>query len=121
MTTTITKNKHLTVIGRISGKVILTLHFTLCNFMLGVLLDNKTSAEVSTKLIALKKLFADNGVKFGDVFSLILTDNGGEFSDVFTIEGDLHGSGETKLFFCDPFIFMPNTDTLMLLFSFFRV
>jgi IS30 family transposase len=92
-----------TVIGRIGGKTIMTLHFTLCNFMAGVLLDNKSSAEVSSKFIALKKSFSHANVRFGHIFPLILTDNGGEFSDVFTIEGDLHGSRGSKLFFCDPY------------------
>ena len=92
-----------TVIGRVGGKVILTLHFTFCNFMTGILLDNKSSAETSAKLLALKKAFAEKGVSFGDVFPLALTDNGGEFADVFTIENDLHGAKETDLFFCDPY------------------
>jgi IS30 family transposase len=92
-----------TLIGRVGGKVIMTLHFTLCNFMAGVLLDNKTSAEVSAKFITLKKTFSHSDVRFGHIFPLILTDNGGEFSDVFTIEGDLHGSRGSKLFFCDPY------------------
>ena len=92
-----------TVIGRVGGKVILTLHFTFCNFMAGILLDNKSSAETSVKLLALKKAFAEKDISFGDVFPLALTDNGGEFADVFTIENDLHGAKETNLFFCDPY------------------
>jgi IS30 family transposase len=92
-----------TVIGRIGGKVILTLHFKMCNFMCGVLLCNKTSAEVSAKILALKNIFAENDLSFGNVFPLILTDNGGEFADVFSIENDLKGNKETRLFFCDPY------------------
>lgn len=91
-----------TVIGRVGGKVILTLDFTFCNFMIGVLTDNKTAAEMSEKLISLKKCFAAEGLRFGDIFPLILTDNGGEFSDIFTIENGLDGHKETELFFCDP-------------------
>jgi len=91
-----------TVIGRIGGKVILTLDFTFCNFMVGVLLDNKTAAGTSARLISLKKRFADQGLRFGDVLPLIITDNGGEFSDIFTIENGLDGEKETHLFFCDP-------------------
>jgi len=92
-----------TVVGRIGGKAILTLHFTLCNFMAGFLLDNKSSAEVSIKILALKNDFAKNDLRFGNVFPLMLTDNGGEFADVFTVENDLHGAKETALFFCDPY------------------
>ena len=91
-----------TVIGQIGGKIILTLNFTSCNFMAGILLENKTSAETSGKLIALKKCFAAEGLRFGDIFPLIITDNGGEFSDIFTIENNLIGHKETDLFFCDP-------------------
>jgi len=91
-----------TVIGRIGGKVILTLNFTFCNFMAGVLLDNKTAAETSAKLLLLKKRFTAEGLRFGDILPLILTDNGGKFSDIFTIENDLNGQKETNLFFCDP-------------------
>jgi IS30 family transposase len=92
-----------TVIGRAGGKVILTLHFTFCNFMSGILLDNKSSAETSAKIIALKKRLTENNVCFGDIFPLLLTDNGGEFADVFSFENDLQGTKETSLFFCDPY------------------
>jgi len=92
-----------TVIGRVGGKVILTLHFTFCNFMTGILLDNKSAAETSAKLLALKNAFSEKGISFGNFFPLIITDNGSEFSDVFTIESDLHGTKETRLFFCDPY------------------
>jgi len=91
-----------TVIGRIGGKVILTLAFTFCNFMPALLLDNKTAAETAAKLLSLKKRFAAEGLRFGDILPLILTDNGGEFSDTLTIENGLDGQKETGLFFCDP-------------------
>ena len=91
-----------TLIGRVGGKVILTIHFTSSNFMFGLLLENKTSAEVSEKIWSLKKSLYDNGFSFGSLFPVILTDNGGEFSDVFSIEQDLEGNEESRLFFCDP-------------------
>jgi IS30 family transposase len=91
-----------TVIGQIGGKVILTIDFTLCNFMVGLLLNDKTAAQASEKIIALKKRFADEGLKFGDILPLILTDNGGEFSDIYAIEQGFDGQKETDLFFCDP-------------------
>lgn len=53
--------------------------------------------------LALKSAFEAVGLHFGDIFPLLLTDNGGEFGDVFTIENDLHGAEETKLFFCNPY------------------
>lgn len=91
-----------TVIGRIGGKTILTLHFTLCNFMIGLLLDNKSATEVSNKITALKIHLKTNGCAFGDIFPLILTDNGGEFANVSVIENDDEGQKECSLFFCDP-------------------
>lgn len=91
-----------TVIGRIGGKVILTLHFTFCNFMAGFLLPDKTALSVREQFLLLKRRFPDNGPTFGDIIPLILTDNGGEFSDVFAIENDSFGCRETSLFFCDP-------------------
>jgi IS30 family transposase len=94
-----------TVIGRIGGKVIMTLHFTFCNFMIGLLLENKTSAQVAEKVSLLKETFAANQIQFGEIFPLILTDNGGEFSDIFAIENNLSGQKETCLFFCDPYNF----------------
>ena len=92
-----------TVIGSIGGKVILTLHFTLCNFMVGLLLDSKSASEVSEKIISLKKSLEQNGICFGNVFPVILTDNGSEFANVLAIENDLHGTKETHTFFCDPY------------------
>ena len=93
-----------TVIGRIGGKVILTLDFTFCNFMAGLLLDNKTAAQVTEKIRMLKHSLAACCVRFGDVFPLILTDNGGEFANVFAVENSItDGEKESTLFFCDPF------------------
>jgi IS30 family transposase len=92
-----------TVIGAIGGKTILTLHFTFCNFMLGLLLDNKTSAEAAGKITLLKERLAEASIRFGDLFPLILTDNGGEFSNVWAIENNANKEQETRLFFCDPY------------------
>ena len=91
-----------TVIGRVGGKAILTFDFTFCNFMFGLLIDNKTAASVSEKIISLKAAFSDSNYNFGDIFPVILTDNGGEFSDVNSIELDLNNNKETSLYFCDP-------------------
>ena len=91
-----------TVIGRIGGKVVLTLDFTFCNFMAGILLENKTAPEAAEKIRALKRLLAANHIPFGDVFPLILTDNGGEFANIPAFENIAEGERETRLFFCDP-------------------
>jgi IS30 family transposase len=92
-----------TVIGRVGGKVILTMDFTFCNFMFGILLDNKSSQEVAEKITHLKAMLLAEGVKFGDIIPLALTDNGGEFANVFAFENDVNSGKETSLFFCDPY------------------
>lgn len=90
-----------TVIGRVGGKVILTLHFTSPNFMVGLLLENKTSAEVIFKLNDLKQKLLQRGFSFGKLIPIILTDNGGEFSCVQNIESGVDDIN-SQLFFCDP-------------------
>lgn len=91
-----------TVIGRIGGKAILTLNFNAFNFIIGILIDNKTATEVSAKITDLKAKLHLAGFSFGSVMPLILTDNGGEFSNVSAIENNGDGTKETHLFFCDP-------------------
>jgi IS30 family transposase len=92
-----------TVIGRVGGKVIMTFDFTLCNFMFGLLLDDKSSVQAAQKIRSLKQSFAKNGLRFGDIFPLLLTDNGGEFANIAAFIADLDGEIESNLFFCDPF------------------
>jgi len=92
-----------TVIGRQGGKAILTIHLTTSNFMIGLLVDNLTSAEVSGKIIAFKQQLNLAGLEFGDVFPVLLTDNGGEFANISAFTDDCDGLEETKLFFCDPY------------------
>jgi len=91
-----------TLVGRVGGKAILTLHFTTEHFMLGFLLDNLSSVETTLKIKAIKMVLQNNGLAFSQFFPVILTDRGTEFSDVFSIENDLNGVKETRLFFCDP-------------------
>ena len=92
-----------TVIGRIGGKAIQTFDFTSCNFMFGLLLDDKTAAEVTLKTRSLKEKLYGNDIHFGDIFPLLLTDNGGEFANISVFTDDLDGTPETDLFFCDPY------------------
>jgi len=92
-----------TVIGRIGGKAILTLNFCPGNFMIGLLLDNKSSMEVSSKITALKERLQKADVRFRHIFPVILTDNGGEFANVFAIEKNSGDDLKTLLFFCNPY------------------
>ena len=92
-----------TVIGSIGGKVVMTFDFTFCNFMFGLLLDDKTAAEATLKVRTLKVTLCKGGIRFGDVMPLMLTDNGGEFSNVSAFTTDLEGVVESNVFFCDPY------------------
>jgi len=92
-----------TVIGRTGGKVIMTFDFTFCNFMFGLLLDDKSAVEAERKIRMLKKTLSGGGARFGDVVALLLTDNGGEFANISAFMDDLEGNRETELFFCDPY------------------
>lgn len=91
-----------TVIGRTGGKVIMTIHFVDVDFMIGLLLENKTAAETANKIQALKVQLSKHGFSFGDIVPVLLTDNGGEFSIVSAFENDEFGRKETNLFFCEP-------------------
>ena len=91
-----------TVIGRIGGKAILTIHFVQSDFMAGLLLENKTAAEAAGKIQLLKTRLRESGFCFGDIAPLLLTDNGGEFSIVSAFEDDADGNQESRMFFCEP-------------------
>ena len=91
-----------TVIGKIGGKVIMTIHFVNSDFMMGLLLENKTAAEAANKIQRLKKDLIALGFNFGDIAPLLLTDNGGEFSMVSAFENDAQGNVESHMFFCEP-------------------
>ena len=92
-----------TVIGRPGGKVLMTFIFTCCNFMFAILLDDKTTASVSTAIQALKDTLGRAGFSFGEIMPVILTDNGPEFNNIAAFENDLEGHPESHLFFCDAY------------------
>ena len=91
-----------TVIGEIGGKVIMTVHFVNTDFMVGLLLDNKTAAEATFKIAELKKNLSSSNFRFGEIAPILLTDNGGEFSIVSSFENDADGNLESHMFFCEP-------------------
>ena len=91
-----------TVVGE-GHKVIMTFHFNVCEFMFGLLLDNKTAAEAGFRVQSLKKRMLDAGFSFGTYIPVILTDNGGEFAHVLDFELDPDGNRETSVFYCHPY------------------
>lgn len=86
--------------GRKGGKVLLTLHFTIPQFMLAFIRDANTSQSVINIFNRLY-LELDPDV-FCRLFQVLLGDNGSEFSNPSAIETDLQGSRRTRVFYCDP-------------------
>lgn len=89
------------VIGRIGGKCLLTIHFTDTCLMLAFLREANTSGSVIRIFNALDAVLGTKD--FNRLFPVILTDNGSEFSNPKQIEyrekAPLH---RTNIFYCDP-------------------
>jgi IS30 family transposase len=88
------------VIGRIGGKVLLTLHWSDMHFMLAFLRernDSKSVIDIFTKLRETLSL-----TLFSRLFSVLLTDNGSEFSNPCAIEGGSELNPQIRMFYCDP-------------------
>ncbi len=85
--------------GKKGESCLLTLHFTVCNFMIAVkreFNDSKSVTEFFDDIY--KKLGADLFIK---LFPVILTDNGSEFSNPSAIEFDENGNRRTFVFYCN--------------------
>ena len=90
-----------TVEGIKGGKVLLTIHFVTCSFMLAFLRDHNDAQSVIDIFRYLQKILGID--KFKEMFVLILTDNGPEFSNPLEIEFDLNtGEKRTQIFYCNP-------------------
>lgn len=89
-----------TVEGRKGGKVLLTIHFTNCEFMLAFLRDANTAHSVTERFNAIDDLIGREAFRM--LFSVILTDRGSEFTDPLSIEFDKNGERRTRVFYCDP-------------------
>lgn len=87
------------VIGRIGGKVLLTLMFR-NGLMLAFLRERNTSHSVIDVFSHLWEL-AGEGL-FRRLFPCLLTDNGSEFSNPIALETAPDGTRRTHLFYCDP-------------------
>ncbi len=88
------------VIGRIGGKVLLTLMFRDCGLMLAFLRDHNNSQSVIDAFARLWQLAEPE--LFSRLFPILLTDNGSEFSNPLALEMAPDGSQRTRLFYCDP-------------------
>lgn len=104
------------VIGTMGGKVLLTILFVNCCFMLAFIRDANTAKSVNDIFDMLDYCLGPE--LFEKLFPVILTDNGSEFSDPLSVEkrhfaGDFkemyegcHGTEyskkRTNVFYCDP-------------------
>ena len=89
------------VIGRVGGKVLLTLYFRHSAMLFAFLRERNDSQSV---LDAFARLWAPGGAGpelFRVLFPVILTDNGSEFSNPSAIESAPDGSRRTSVFYCD--------------------
>jgi len=88
------------VIGRVGGKVLLTLMFRDCGLMLAFLRDRNDSQSV---IDAFARLWTLAGADlFRRLFPVLLTDNGSEFSNPRALESAPDGTARMRLFYCDP-------------------
>jgi IS30 family transposase len=88
------------VIGRIGGKVLLTLMFPWCGLMLAFLRDRNDSQSVIDAFSHLWNRI--NPVLYRRLFPVLLGDNGSEFSNPSALEIDPLGDPRTRVFYCDP-------------------
>jgi IS30 family transposase len=89
------------VIGRVGGKVLLTLHFVKAEFMLAFLRDANDSQSVIDIFDRLNELLEID--MFKKLFPVLLGDRGSEFSNPIAIECDrTTGEIRSQVFYCDP-------------------
>ncbi len=90
-----------TVIGRVGGKCLLTIHFVETSLMLAFLRDANTSASVLHIIDVLDRVLGTQS--FDKLFQVILTDNGSEFSNPKAIEyREVSPMHRSNIFYCDP-------------------
>jgi IS30 family transposase len=88
------------VIGRVGGKVLLTMMFQSCDLMLAFIRDRNTSQSVINICSALYDTLGP--ACFRLLFPALLADNGSEFSNPKALEFDSTGTRRTRVFYCNP-------------------
>jgi len=89
------------VIGRVGGKVLLTMMFKSCDLMLAFIRERNTSQSVIDIFNSMYELLGAD--RFKALFPIIVADNGSEFSNPKALEYDAQGNRRTRLYYCDPF------------------
>ncbi len=86
--------------GTKGGKVLLTIHFVVPQYMLAFIREANTSRSVTD---VFNVLFEELGLEgFKEIFPVLLGDNGSEFSNPAAIEYTPDGILRSRVFFCDP-------------------
>ena len=89
------------VYGVKGGKVLLTIHFVNCSFMLAFIREHNDAQSVIDVFNYLQSILGID--KFKKLFVVILIDNGSEFSNPAEIEFDpVTGEKRTQIFYCHP-------------------
>lgn len=83
-----------------SHKVLLTLHFVNCHFMMAFLLSSKESKQVLGVFNHMEARIST--ILFNHYLPLILTDRGTEFSNPDALEGENEKPIRTSIYYCDP-------------------
>lgn len=83
-----------------SRKVLLTLHFTCCSFMMAYLLERKEARYVKSVFDTIEQSIGS--LSFSNAFPLILTDRGGEFQNPDALECGKDNHIRTSVYYCDP-------------------
>lgn len=90
------------VVGRVGGKVLLTLQFNSCGFMLAFIREANNSQSV-IDIFNLLEISLGISV-FRKLFPVILTDNGTEFSNPAALEvSPFSKEPRTQIFYCEPY------------------
>jgi IS30 family transposase len=89
------------VLGRIGGKVLLTLMFKSCDLMLAFIRGRNTSQSVIDIFDMLYELLGADCFK--SLFKVCVGDNGSEFSNPRLLEHDAQGNRRTHVFYCDAY------------------
>lgn len=83
-----------------SRKVLLTLHFDCCSFMMAYLLERKDARCVKEVFDFIEQTIGT--FSFSTAFSLILTDRGSEFQKPDALECGQENLIRTSIYYCDP-------------------
>lgn len=83
-----------------SHKVLLTLHFASCSFMMAYLMANKQAQNVKSVFDSVESEIGT--FSFSSSFPLILTDRGGEFQNPDALEYGQENTIRTSIYYCDP-------------------